>query len=371
MYCNATVDGPGQTSVVVSVVPLAVHSMRGWRKLAVATCVASALHRTAHAMLPRTVAVAGANGMVGRHLVDALLARGVRVIALVRSPGSHPFPPEVDQRRWQARDPVAPLEGADAIVNLVGDPIFARAWTAARKEELAQTRRAATRSLVEGLRSSRGWWQVGSKAGGVGRTFVSSSAIEYAGDTGDELVDEAAPPGKGFLAELAATWETEARRVVDTGARLVVVRQSLVLGREGGTVAAMLPLYRRGFGGTLGPGEQWMSWIHVEDAGRLIAHAIDDPRIVGPLVSASPYPVTNRTFARTFARALHRPRLAPVPAPILRLVLGERADLFLDSHRVLPRLALATGFRFRFPDLDEALGDLLGHGRRAAERPAA
>ena len=311
-------------------------------------------------MLPRTVAVAGANGLVGRHLVDALLARSARVIALVRSPGSHPFPADVDLRRWQARDPVAPVGGADAIVNLVGNPIFAGAWTAARKEELAETRRAATRSLVEGLRN----------AGGEGRTFVSSSAIEYAGDTGDALVDETASPGKGFLAELAAMWEAEALRAAGTGARLVVVRQSLVLGREGGALAAMLPIYRRGFGGTLGPGEQWMSWIHVEDAARLIAHAIDDPRIGGPLVSASPNPVSNRTFARSFARAVHRPRLGPVPAPILRLVLGERADLFLHSHRALPRLALATGFRFRFPDLDEALGDLLGHGHGAAERPA-
>jgi uncharacterized protein (TIGR01777 family) len=214
-------------------------------------------------MLPRTVAVAGANGMVGRHLVDALLARGARVIALVRSPGSHPFPPNVDLRRWQARDPVAPVGGADAIVNLVGNPIFAGAWTAARKDELAETRRAATRSLVEGLR----------KAGGEGRTFVSSSAVEYAGDTGDALVDETASPGKGFLAELAAMWEAEALRAVGTGARLVVVRQSLVLGREGGTLAAMLPIYRRGFGGTLGPGEQWMSWIHVEDAARCTGRA--------------------------------------------------------------------------------------------------
>jgi uncharacterized protein (TIGR01777 family) len=312
-------------------------------------------------MLPqRTVAVAGANGLVGRHLVDALVARGARVIALVRSPGSHPFPPDVDVRRWQARDSVAPIGGADAVVNLVGNPIFVGAWTARRKEELADTRRMATRSLVEGLRN----------AGGEGRTFVSSSAIEYSGDTGDALVDETAAPGRGFLAELASTWETEAQRVVGTGARLVVVRQSLVLGREGGTFAALLPFYRRGLGGTLGRGDQWMSWIHVDDAARLIAHAIDDPRIGGPLVSASPQTVTNRSFARSFGRALHRPRLGRLPAPVLRLALGERADLFLDSHRALPRLALATGFRFRYPDLDEALGDLVGHRLGAAERPA-
>jgi uncharacterized protein (TIGR01777 family) len=299
----------------------------------------------------RTVAIAGANGLVGRHLVDALQASGNRVIALVRQPATQHFPPAVETRKWQASDPVAPVDGADAVVNLVGDPIFAKPWNQARKQELTQTRLLSTRSLVEGIR----------KIGGEGRTFISTSAVEYAGNTGDQQVDETAAPGTGrFLTEMAQVWEAEAQRVNETGARLVLLRQSLVLGREGGTFASLLPLYRRGFGGTYGPGGQWFSWIHVDDAVRLILHALDQQSITGPLISASPNPVTSREFAKTFARTLHRPRLFPMSAGMMKLVWGERADLFLDSHRTVPQVALSTGFQYRFPTLSETLSDLLG-----------
>src|SRR6516165_10458339 len=193
----------------------------------------------------RTVAIAGANGMVGHRLVEALQASGDRVIALVRQPSAHHFPSAVEIRKWQASDPVAPVHGAQAVV----DPIFSKPWSPARKQELTQTRLLATRSLVEGIR----------KSGGEGCTFISSTAVEYAGDTGDRQVDEEAAPGTGgFLAGLSQVWEAEAQRVRETGARLVLLRQSLVLGREGGTLAGLLPLYRSGFGGTLGPGGQWI-----------------------------------------------------------------------------------------------------------------
>ncbi len=297
----------------------------------------------------RTVAIAGANGMVGQHLVEALLARGEHVIALVRSPEAQQFPSSVDVRRWQASDPHAPLEGADAVVNLVGQPIFAQRWTQARKGELIKTRVQATRSLVEGL----------CLIGGEGRTFISSTAIEYAGNTADQEVDETASPGAGFLAGLTQQWETEASRTSETGARLVLLRQSLVLGREGGVVAGFLPAFRRGFGGTLGSGNQWFSWIHVDDAVRLIIHALDTETITGPLICASPSPVTSRAFARTFAKIVHRPRLFPMPPLVMSLMWGERAALLLDSHRMVPSKALATGFIYRFPTLEEALQDLL------------
>jgi uncharacterized protein (TIGR01777 family) len=309
-------------------------------------------------MRPHTIAIAGANGMVGRHLVEALLTRGDQVIALVRAPASHRFPPSVEVRRWQASDPLAPVDEADAVVNLVGSPIFAQRWTQTRKQELIQTRVLATRSPVEGIR----------KAGGQGRTFISSTAIEYAGNTGDRQVDEAASLGKGFLADLSKLWEAEAQRVSESGARLVLLRQSLVLGREGGVLAGLLPLYRWGFGGTLGPGGQWFSWIHVNDAARLILHAFDQETITGPLISASPHPVTSREFARIFANAVHRPRLFPMSRWMLELFWGERAALLLDSHRMVPHLALSTGFQFRFPTLEVALADLLGKSRLPLEQ---
>jgi len=299
---------------------------------------------------PHTIAIAGANGMVGRHLVEALLIRGDRVIALVRSPASQPFPTPVDVRRWQASDPLAPVDEADVVVNLVGDNIFAKRWTPTLKQELIQTRVLATRSLVEGIR----------KEGGQGRTFISSTAIEYAGNTGEQQVDETAAAGTGFLAELSKLWEAEAERVSETGARLVLLRQSLVLGRDGGVLAGLLPLYRRGLGGTLGPGGQWFSWIHVNDAVRLILHALDHEPITGPLISASPNPVTSRDFARILAHAVGRPRLFPLPRTVMSLLWGERAALLLDSHRMVPHVALSTGFQFRFPTLEAALADLLG-----------
>jgi NAD dependent epimerase/dehydratase family enzyme len=192
-------------------------------------------------------------------------------------PRSHPFPPAVDVRRWQASDALAPVEEADAVVNLVDSPIFGKRWTPARKQELIQTRRLSTRSLV-----------------------------------------------------------------------------------EGGVLAGLLPLYRGGLGGTLGPGGQWFSWIHVNDATRLILHAFDHETIAGPLISASPNAVTSRDFARIFAHAVGRPRLFPMSSLMMELVWGERAALFLDSHRMVPHMALSTGFQFRFPTLEVALSDLLG-----------
>jgi uncharacterized protein len=280
---------------------------------------------------PHTIAIAGANGMVGRHLVEALLARGDRVIALVRSPESHSFPPSVDVRRWRASDPLAPVDEADAVVNLVGDPIFAQRWTQTRKQELIHTRVLATRSLVEGIR----------QAGGQGRTFISSTAIEYAGDTGDRQVGERAAAGKGFLAELSRLWEAEAQRVSETGARLV-------LGREGGVLAGLLPLYRSGFGGTLGPGGQWVSWIHVNDAARLILHAFDHETITGPLISASPHPVTSREFARMFAHAVRRPRLFPMSKRMMELLWGERAACFSIATAWCRNLPSPPDFSFAF-----------------------
>jgi len=159
---------------------------------------------------------------------------------------------------------------------------------------------------------------------------------------------------------MAQVWEAEAQRVRETGARLVLLRQSLVLGRDGGTLAGLLPLYRSGFGGTLGPGGQWFSWIHIDDAVRLILHALERETITGPIISASPNPVTSREFAKIFAHTLHRPRLLPMSRGMMKLMWGERADLFLDSHRTVPQVALSTGFQFRFPTLSEALSDLLG-----------
>jgi len=303
----------------------------------------------------RTVAVTGANGMVGRHLVDALLERGDRVIALVRDPEHAQLPDGVEVRRWQASDPAAPLPGADAVVNLVGSPIMAQPWTDARKRELAEVRIQAVRSIIEGIRQTHS----------SVKTFLSSSAVEYAGDTGDQITDETAGPGQGFLAEMGQQWEAAALGAAPLGVRVVLMRHGLVLGCEGGAFASLLPVFRRGFGGTLGHSKTWVSWIHVDDDVRLALHALDHEELSGPVVFAAPNPVTQRDFAHAFGRAVGKPALLPMPPFALRLMYGERAALFLSSHRPMPRQALASGFEFKYPVIEAALSDL------AAETPSA
>lgn len=296
----------------------------------------------------RTVAVTGANGMVGRHLISLLLERGDRVIALVRDPEHAQFPGSVEVRRWQASDPAAPLHGADAVVNLVGPPIFAQPWTDARKRELAEVRIQAVRSIIEGIRQTHS----------SVKSFLSSSAVEYGGDTGDQITDETAGPGHGFLAEMGQQWEAAALDAAPLGVRVVLMRHGLVLGREGSTFATLLPVFRRGFGGTLGHPKTWVSWIHVDDDARLALHVLDREELSGPVVFAAPNPVTQRDFAHAFGCALNKPAMLPMPPFALRLMYGERADLFLDGHRVMPRQALASGFEFKYPVIEAALRDL-------------
>ncbi len=296
---------------------------------------------------PRTVVVTGANGMVGRHLTG-LLERGNRVIALVRDPEHAQLPDGVELRRWQASDPAAPLQGADAVVNLVGSPIMAQPWTDARKRELAEVRIQAVRSIIEGVRQTQN----------SVHTFLSSSAVEYGGDTSDQITDETIGPGHGFLAEMGQQWEAAALDAAPLGVRVVLMRHGLVLGREGGAFASLLPIFRRGFGGTLGRPKTWVSWIHVDDDVRLALHVLDHEELSGPVVFAAPNPVTQREFARAFGRALNKPAVLPMPPFALRLMYGERADLFLDGHRAMPRQALDSGFRFSFPAIEAALRDL-------------
>lgn len=287
--------------------------------------------------------------MVGRHLMAQLLARGERVIALVRSPQQFAAPPEVEARSWSASDPVAPLAGADSVVNLVGQPIFAQRWTSARKRDLIATRVSAVESIVAGIR----------QVPGTISTLISTSAVEYAGDTSEVEIDESAPLGSGFLATVSARWEPPALAAAAFGTRVVVLRHGLVLGREGGIFAGFLPLFQRGLGGPIGSGRQWISWMHVDDTARIILHAIDHEEIQGPLIATTPHPVRNREFAHTFGQVVGKPARVPLPSPLAHLLWGERADLLLASHRMRPRKAEETGFSSQFPDLASALRDLV------------
>lgn len=295
-----------------------------------------------------TVAVTGATGSIGRRVVAALLERGDRVVALVRSPPRESLPAEVEQRAWDATFKTAGLEGVDAVVHLAGAPVANRRWTEARKRQIELSRILGTRSVVSGMRESAGV-----------RVLVSASGIDYHGDTGDALVTEESPPGKGFLPDLAVRWEQEAEEARALGARVVLLRTGLLLARGEGALARMEPIFCAGLGASLGSGAQWVPWIHWKDEVGLILHALDRAEVEGPMIAAAPNPVPNREFTRALAEALgKRPFPIPAPGPALRLLLGELATVVLSSHRTSPEVALRTGYEFRFPELAPALADL-------------
>jgi len=242
------------------------------------------------------------------------------------------------------------LRGADAVVHLAGEGVADQRWSAARKQAILTSRVGSTRVLVEAIAALPEDQRP--------RVLVAASAIGYYGDRGEQAVDESAPAGEGFLAEVCQAWEHEALQAEPLGVRTVLVRVGVVLGRYGGALEKMLPPFRLGVGGRLGSGRQWMSWIHLDDLVALFTHALQHADVRGVVNGVAPEPVTNATFTHELGRALHRPALLPVPAAVLRLALGEMSWILLASQRVLPRAVLQYGWAFRYPQLPAALADL-------------
>ena len=295
------------------------------------------------------VVVAGASGLIGRALVAALRERGHEVLPLVRR-----LPVDDHEIFWNpaARElDASRLEGVDAVVNLAGENIAGGRWTASRREKILRSRVDATQTLVTAC----------ARLARKPAVFLSASAVGYYGDAGDAELSESAPAGLGFLPEVSMIWETNAEGAARAGMRTVLLRFGVVLAREGGALAKMLPIFRLGFGGRLGEGKQWMSWVSLTDAVGAILHALGDSRCQGPINVVAPAPVTNAEFTKTLAARLGRPALFPVPKWVLRLVFGEMADAtLLVSIRALPGRLQATGFRFRHETLDAALQAELG-----------
>jgi uncharacterized protein len=299
------------------------------------------------------VLVSGASGFIGSALCDALLARGDSIVGLTRDPQrARGTNPSVVWHRWEPaleRPPAEAFEGADAVVNLLGEKIDQR-WTDDAKRRIMESRRTGTRNLVAAI-------------AGLERrpsVLVSQAAIGYYGDRGDAIVDESAEPGEGFDAEVVREWEAAAREVEASGVRLVIVRTGHVLDAGDGLLAELLTPFKLGVGGPLAGGRQYMSWIHIDDEVGILLWAIDNEKVRGTINATAPNPVTNREFSQALGRALHRPAVMPVPGFVLDLKFGgEFGRVLRGGQRVVPRRALDLGYRFRHTDIDEALKSLV------------
>jgi uncharacterized protein (TIGR01777 family) len=276
------------------------------------------------------ITIAGASGFIGRHLTTALRARGDEVVPT------------------SLRDPAAAAracEGADVVVNLAGEPVAQR-WTPEAKEKIRSSRVESGVAFIDALAT------LANKPA----AYVSASAIGYYGRSEDATFDESSPAGNDFLAGVCVAWEATADRASAIGMRVSKVRTGLVLGKDGGALPKLLPLFRLGAGGIVASGRQWYSWIAIDDLIGIYLHAIDGTD--GVLDGTAPAPVRNAEFTRVLAAALHRPALFPAPAFAVGLVLGEGAVVVTEGQRVLPTRTTATGYVFRYASLDAALAGL-------------
>lgn len=295
------------------------------------------------------IAITGASGFVGRRLMKALSGGQHNLRVLSRHAGTN-LPPGVKLYVWDALKgppPAESLDGADAVINLAGEPIAQR-WNDEVKQKIRDTRVAGTRNLVQTLSTLTRRPAV----------LICSSAIGYYGSRGNEILTETSAPGTGFMAEVCVGWEQAADAAVAVGVRVVKIRTGVVLGANGGALAKMLPPFKAGMGGKLGHGDQWMSWIHLDDLVGLLQYALANS-LHGPVNATAPNPATNADFTKTLGHVISRPAIVPMPALMLKTMFGEMAEVLLASQRVVPQVAEAAGYRFAYPELEPALRNLL------------
>lgn len=302
------------------------------------------------------ILITGATGLIGRHLTLRLRRDGHEIVAWVR---------DEQRARQQLGAEVCLISAgsatsggpslevavgrADAVINLAGEPIADGRWSAKRKAAIYDSRINLTRRLVNAIEVAERRPEV----------LVSASAVGFYGDRGGEKIDEEFPPGEGFLADVCRDWEDEARAAEALGVRVSIPRIGIVLARDGGALAKMLPPFRAGVGGPLGDGRQFMPWIHLEDLVELLALAVTARRYRGPFNATAPNPVTNRVFAKALGRVLRRPAIFRVPGPMLSIALGQLSAAVLQGQRAEPKRLESLGFAFRFDRVEEALRDLL------------
>jgi uncharacterized protein len=297
------------------------------------------------------VLISGASGPIGAALLPALKASGARITRLMRQDSGRSAGTE-SSLAWDPAQPLAAeaVSGFDVVVHLAGESIVGR-WTESKKKKIRDSRVVGTENLANAL----------AQAQNKPRVLVSSSAIGYYGDRGDEVLTESSPPGSGFLAEVCRQWEGATRAAAEAGIRTVQIRTGVVLSSRGGALGKMLTPFKMGAGGRIGDGRQWMSWIDVEDLVGAVLHIVDRDGLQGPVNLVGPKPVRNAEFTQTLASVLDRPAMFPMPAVAVKLAFGEMGEtVLLGSQQVEPTQLVNSGFRFRFQRLRESLEHALG-----------
>ena len=285
------------------------------------------------------IGITGGTGFIGHAVRRAAEEHGDTTVLFSRRGGS-------GRRLFSLTEPLD-VSGCEGLVHLAGESILGL-WTMEKRRRILESRVEGTRRLVEGI----------AVAGVKPRVLVSASAIGFYGNTGERIVDEASPAGGGFLSEVAQAWEAEAMKAEQYGVRVVRLRIGFVLGRDGGAMKLIRPLFRLGLGGRLGDGKQWMSCIEVDDLASMVLACLHDDSIRGPVNAVMPETITNAGFTRAAARAARRPAPFPAPAFALRMMLGDLSHLLLDSQRVVPKGPAPCGFRYRFGTVDSAMEEV-------------
>jgi uncharacterized protein len=288
------------------------------------------------------ILVSGVSGLIGAALFPSLIARGYDVTRLVRGPTA-----DEGQIAWDPAMPISPemVSGFDAVIHLAGENIAGR-WTKTKKIKIRGSRIAGTTTLAEALAGAQHKPQV----------FVCSSAIGYYGDRGNEVLNEHSQPGLGFLPEVCREWEAATQAAANAGIRAVQMRTGVVLSSKGGALRKMLTPFRMGVGGRIGNGQQWMSWIDLQDMVGAIHHILNSDLLQGPVNMVAPRPVKNAEFAKTLGTVLSRPAILPMPAFAVKLAFGEMGEaVLLSSQRVEPAQLVTSGYPFRFTNLRASL----------------
>jgi uncharacterized protein (TIGR01777 family) len=291
------------------------------------------------------ILISGATGLIAKHLIPALEAKGHEIFSLIRKEPKNDHEIQWDAEEGFAEGEQAKLEGMDAVLHLAGEPI-GQTWTKEKKRLIKESRTVGTRVLVSAL----------DKTKNPPKHFISASAIGYYGNRGDEILTEESAPGEGFLPEICVPWEAEARKAADFGARVVFLRTGIVLSKDGGALAQMVTPFSFGVGGVVGGGTQWMSWIALEDVIDAILFALENENVRGAINVTAPNPVTNQTFTKTLGEVLNRPTIIPIPEFGVKFMFGEMGEtLLLGGARVIPKKLEDLGFNFKYPELKEAI----------------